>query len=272
MFSKNVIYVAAALVLAAWGSTSAVEGIVIEGGLTHEQVVQPGKTVTGVIVIKNESDVEKGINIYKTDYLFYADGTNKYGKPGTMPRSCANWVRHTPSRTFIKPHSESEIFYTVKVPEVDTLAGTYWCIFMVEPIPDNLVDPEVREKSVGVRVKWRYGVQLVLQMGNTGTKEMQFTNTSLVKNNEKRILQVDIENTGEKWLKPLVWVELFRADGTVQGKYSSTVMRCYPETSIRHEFDLTGVPQGTYKALIVADCGDDDLFGINYTIKLGEEQ
>ena len=45
----------------------AVEGIFIEGGLTHERTIIPGKTYNGKIVIRNEGDKAKGIRIYKTD-------------------------------------------------------------------------------------------------------------------------------------------------------------------------------------------------------------
>ncbi|MCD6116641.1 hypothetical protein J7K93_06485 [bacterium] len=248
----------------------AVEGIFIEGGLTHERTIVPGKTYNGKIVIRNEGDKAKGIRIYKTDYMFRADGANVYGEPGTMPRSCAEWITYSPTRLVVEAKSTSEVMYTITVPDADTLTGTYWSMFMIEPIPDNLLNPDISKEQIGVKVKWRYGVQIVLNAGTSGTKKLEFVGTKLLKEKDKKILQVDIENTGEFWLKPLVWVELYKNEGTLQGKYSSIVMRVFPGTSIRHKFDLTKVPGGTYKALIVADCGNDDLFGVNYTLKVGE--
>jgi len=270
MFKKSYSLVFIVFFMISSSVFAGIEGIFVEGGLTHEFTIEPGKTYNGKIVIRNEGNKQKGIRVYKTDYLMYADGKNIYGEPGTAPRSCANWITYTPSRTVIKPNSESEIMYTINVPDSVNLTGTYWCIFMIEPIPDNLLEPELPEKKIGVRVKWRYGVQVVLNVGDTGTRNLKFIGTELIKDKDKKILQVDIENTGEQWLKPVVWIELYKADGTLQGKYSSIVMRCYPGTSIRHKFNLTDVPDGTYKALIIADCGEDDLFGVNYTLKVGK--
>ena len=38
---------------------------------------------------------------------------------------------------------------------------------------------------------------------------------------------------------------------------------------MRFKIDLSPVPEGTYKALVVADCGGDSLFGATYTLQLG---
>jgi len=252
-------------------SLMAVEGIFIEGGLTHEKTIVPGKTYNGKIVIRNEGDKAKGVRVYKTDYVFYANGANVYGDPGTIPRSCANWITYSPTRLIVEANSTAEVMYTITVPDADTLTGTYWSMFMIEPIPDNLLNPNLSKEQIGVKIKWRYGVQIVLNVGDSGKRKLEFISTKLIKEEDKKTLQVDIENTGERWLKPLVWVELYKEDGTIQGKYSSIIMRIYPGTSVRHKFDLTEVPDGTYKALIVADCGNDDLFGVNYKLKIGEQ-
>jgi hypothetical protein len=63
---------------------------------------------------------------------------------------------------------------------------------------------------------------------------------------------------------------MYDNDGTLIGNYAGQSIRTYPGTSIKQRIDLTEVPVGTYKALVVADCGDEDLFGIQYTITIEE--
>jgi len=36
----------------------------------------------------------------------------------------------------------------------------------------------------------------------------------------------------------------------------------------RHRFDLSAITAGIYKTLVVADCSDEDVFGIHYTLQI----
>jgi hypothetical protein len=44
--------------------------------------------------------------------------------------------------------------------------------------------------------------------------------------------------------------------------------RVYPGTSVRRAIDLTDVPAGAYKALLVADAGDESVYGATYALLL----
>jgi len=44
-------------------------------------------------------------------------------------------------------------------------------------------------------------------------------------------------------------------------------MRIYPGTSVRHKIDLSSLPGGKYMALVVADNGDEYIFGAQYTLE-----
>jgi len=62
-------------------------------------------------------------------------------------------------------------------------------------------------------------------------------------------------------------VELFDQMGASKGKFGGVQYRIYPGTSVRQSIFLDGVPAGTYKALIVIDDGNDDVFGAEYTLE-----
>ena len=68
-------------------------------------------------------------------------------------------------------------------------------------------------------------------------------------------------------MRPDVYVELFNEQGASLGKFSGLKYRIYPGTSVRQLIDVSTVPKGTYKALIVVDAGGDDVFGAQYTLK-----
>lgn len=337
----------------------ALAGIVAVGGLTHEKVAKVGESYQGVIILRNSDEEPQEAKIYQTDYLFSFDGRNYYGEPGKLPRSNANWITFSPSRLVIPPKGQSEVNYAVKVPDNGTLVGTYWSVLMIENIGKDSPEAEVGksndvEARLGIRTVIRYGIQMITHIGDTGTRKLKFLNTKLMKEDEKRILQVDIENIGERRLKSLLWAEFYDEEGNYAGRFEGGRLNLYPGTSVRYKVDLSepqllfsieghgtlpapvskfqtdlnngNIPEGLlkefrnngillsqnatisieeagtgwliydgeknytvrgeedrlniyeapkalrgkYKALVVADCGGDDIFGATYSLKFGE--
>ncbi|HDZ68825.1 MAG TPA: hypothetical protein ENH43_00180 [Phycisphaerales bacterium] len=245
-------------------------GVSVIGGLTHQRKAVPGEIYKGAILLKNAGTEPEEIKIYQTDYQFRFDGTNDYGPPGEAERSNADWLSFNPHRFIIPPDNTVTVNYTVKVPNAPNLVGTYWSMLMVEGIPKSSplsTQPEKNKAKVGITQIIRYGIQMVAHISNTGERKLKFLETKLLKEDKKRILQIDMENTGQWWLRPSVWVELYGQDGRYIGRFDGGRKRIYPGTSVRNKVDLSNVPEGKYKALVVADSGGDYIFGANYTLK-----
>ena len=269
-------------------------GLSIIGSLTHEKKTRPTETYKGSILIRNTGTGPQEIKIYQTDYQFYFDGSNIYGEPGKLARSNANWLSFNPHRLIIPPGDVSIVNYIVEVPgdpnlsddpnlpddpnlsddpnlpDDPNLVGTYWSMLMVEGIPETSPESSKAEEGkakVGITQVVRYAIQMVTHIGDTGERKLTFLKTNLLREAEKRVLQVDIENVGQRWLRPSLWTELYDERGLYIGKFEAARLRTYPGTSVRFKIDLSNVPKGTYKALIVADCGGDYIFGANYTLK-----
>ncbi len=253
-------------------ATESKAGVTLIGGLSYEKKAQIGETYQGTILLNNHGDEPQEVRIYQTDYLFFCDGTNKYDEPGKIERSNANWITFSPHRLTIPPRQISTVNYTIEVPNDKPLVGTYWSMLMVEILgkgdPEAMLKPEKDKIQMGIMQVTRYGVQIVTQVDNTGTRKLKFIGTKLLaKEGGGRFLQIDVENIGERWLRPEVWLELYNEEGRYIGKFEGTRMRIYPGTSIRQRIDLSDVPSGKYKTLVVADCGGDYVFGAQYTLK-----
>ena len=123
---------------------------------------------------------------------------------------------------------------------------------------------------MGVRQVLRFAVQVVTHVGQTGSRQLKFAKVQLAAKDGKRQLLVDAENTGERWLRGRLWVELYAKDGASSAGSTGPGLRMYPGTSVRYTVDLAGVLAGTYKALIVIDCGGDDVFGANLNLVLAQ--
>jgi hypothetical protein len=245
-------------------------GVDVISGLTDEAVLQPGAKKDGRIVLRNTADTPQEVKVYQTDYTFRCDGTNAYDKPGACKRSNGPWITFSPQQFTIPPRETFTVYYTVQTPKDDKLTGTYWSMLMVEPV--MLAPPPVKEEQnkvrVGLQTVIRYGVQIVTNIGGTGKKEVKFADKQLVARDGKRFLQLDLENTGERWLRPTVWAEVFDDKGVRAGRFESGRTRIYPGCSTRNSIDLGSLKAGKYQALVVIDSGDESVWGAQYALEI----
>ena len=256
------------LILAAFASPAL--AISLPGGLTIEKTILPNGSASGSIVILNSETTAKTIRIYPPDYTFSADGRNEFGKPGSTPRSCANWITLSSNQIVAPPKGSAEISYKISVPDDKNLRGTYWSVIMVEPVPDASLTPPSPEKgkaSIGVQAVFRHAVQVIVNIGDTGVKALEFTSKKLKSEKGKTFLIIDAKNTGERWLVPELYVDLFDSNGQAKRSYGGK-FRIYPGCSVRYTVDLGQLKHGTYSALVVADAGEEDVFGAKYTLEV----
>ena len=250
-------------------------GISIGGGLTHERVVRPGGAYEGVVTIINTGHEQEDVEIYQTDYRFSCEGDYYYDEPGRNPRSNAPWVDFSPRLVTVPPAGTVDVSYTIMVPEDEHLTGTYWSILMIEVAGAHAGQAASREQEnlrLGINQIVRYGVQIVSHISDTGERRLDFLETRILRAGAGRILEVDLENIGECWLRPLVWAELYDENGEFMGRFEAGKLRIFPGTSARYKVDLTEVPGGEYKAVVVADCGADDVFGATYMVIFEHEE
>lgn len=269
---NNLLKLLSALVVLSFTAQAQISVI---GELSQDREGRPGGKYEGVIIVKNDTNDPQEAKVYQTDYLFYSNGTNNYGDPGTMPRSNAKWVRFSPSYLTVPPQGMVSVNFTVTVPSnIDgkNLVGTYWSMLMVEGIAkgsaESTAPKDPKKAQMGISQTIRYGIQIATHIAGTGTKQINFLDAKMITKAEGgKFLQVDIENTGDLGLRPDVYVELFDDKGASIGKYPGVKYRIYPGTSVRQMIDLTSVTSGTYKAVVVVDAGGDDVYGAQYTLK-----
>lgn len=258
------------MVFPVWGQLSVI------GELSQDREARPGEKYEGIIIVKNDTDEPQEAKVYQTDYLFYFNGTNDYGDPGTTPRSNARWVTFSPASLVVPPQSSMAVNYTVTVPaniKGEPLVGSYWSMLMIEGIgkgsAESTLPRDSSKTQMGIQQTIRYGIQLATHITQTGVKKISFLNAQLVTKEEGgKFLQVDIENTGNLGLRPEVYVELFDGSGASVGRYEGNRYRLYPGTSVRQMINLSKAPRGEFRALVVVDAGGDEVFGAQYTITL----
>ena len=245
-------------------------GVAVLTELTHEYTVQPGDQNSRVIVLHNKDQEPAMVKLLIRDYLFNSEGKTYYLQPGSVQRSNSSWITLEKNRVEIQPGETVTINYKLETPNDPSLLGTYWSIILVEPFVKE-VEFSKQDKNINVSIQEtvRFGIQIVTSIGNTGEKDIRFGATALKHNDENAlVLNVDLENQGERWLRPNVWVNIYKEDGSAVGRFLGLKMRIFPGTSIRQEMNIGRLKAGKYMALVVADGGDEFIVGAEYTLNI----
>ncbi len=242
----------------------------VVGGLSREKTARPGDSYEGTIELRNDSGFACDVRVYQTDYSFLATGETFYLESGSSSRSNAPWISVGPHWLTVPGHGNASLHYAVEVPGDSMLAGSYWSIIMIEPsaLTTQIVRDNQGGARIGVKTQLRYGVQVVTDVGTDGTREITFRDSKLVERDDLRVLEIDVENSGNTWMSPLFSIELYDEDGTHRHHFESQRQRIYPGCSVRHSVDLTEVPCGNYKVLAVVDNRDKSVFGAQYDLRI----
>jgi len=257
----------AAVAWCALAGTPAFATVAPDGDATQLRVSNAGEIYRGSIAIRNQGKSVATVKLYQTDYAFAADGSNSFGLPGSTPRSNAAWLRLGQEQVVIAPGDVANVDYEVRIPGDDRLIGTYWSCVMIQEVEGAEATGE-RRSGVHLHQTIRHAVQVITEIGETGRSEVAFRNARLTTEAGKRLLDVDLENIGDRWLRTDVWLELHDATGRALGRFAAAKRRIFPGTSVRNRIELTAAPPGKYLALLVADGGRNDLFGTQIELDL----
>jgi hypothetical protein len=245
--------------------------LTVLGSGVEERAARPGETYSGSLRVRNDGARSAEARVYQTDYTFTADGTTRYGAPGSLPRSNARWIIFSPSQVRIPPGGEAVVGYVVTVPADAGLGGAFWSMLMVEGIaPGSAASTETSEHvrvQVGVRPSVRYGVQIATALAGPAPR-IAFSNAHAFVGGRGKVLELDLTNAGETAYRPEIRVELFDEAGRPAGSFTSRRGLLYPGTSLRQRFELGALKAGSYQAMVVADAGGDQVYGAQYTLRL----
>lgn len=249
-----------------WGiQQDALGSIVILNGLTHESTALPGETYRAQIEVQNVAEVQKSVRIYIKDYWYNYKGESRHDEPGTLERSSGNWITLQSDLINLAPQERTFVNVEVKVPEGENVYGTFWSVVMVE----GITPPDTSQSTgVSINTALRYAVQIITNIGNTGSSNLKFAGMNLAKDEKSSVVQVILENTGERLLRPEVSIELFDGNGASVGTITADPRKTLPGTSIIVNLVLEGIKPGTYSGVLVADCGGDNIFGTNVSFEL----
>ena len=234
----------------------------ISTGLTNSYSVVPGKTIEAKITVVNSSNKIEKYYLEVKDYQFSSDGRNRYQDPPSHSRSNAKWF-NLPEQIIVPPNQSYDVLFNIQIPSDSKLDGTFWSIVKIGNV--HFCDLDEKKKSVGVSINTEYGVQIITSFPK-GESMVSFSDSQLL-DEENTQFVVNIENTGSMWLRPTLKIQLYDLTGKFIGIYEGSNKRLFPETSAKFVVDLPDLEKQTYKALVVADCGEDKIFAASYNLE-----
>ncbi|MBN1781903.1 hypothetical protein JW948_12300 [bacterium] len=239
--------------------------VTILGDLIHKQTLVPGDSVAGTITVLNDAETPAIIRITQSDYIYQSDGSSYFETPSSIARSNARWIEFSPKQLTVPPREKSDIYYQIQVPAQDSLYGSYWSVLLIEPIQQPSPDEEDQFRVITI---FRYAVQIISSIQGTGEIQLQFMNAGIEPLDGKRQLGIELGNIGDIVIRPEVWIEVYSETGDFLGKFTAQPAHLLPSCSRRLLIDISTLPSGIHKAIVIADCGDDNVFGMNIKLDI----
>ncbi len=242
----------------------------LNSSLTREYNVRKGEKYNDQFVLVNTGEEDEVIDLYIKDYSFNAEGQSFYLKPGKLTRSNSSWIELSSDKVILPGGVKRKISYKLNIPDKKNLKGTYWSLLMVEPQKSNIFQPLTvnKEENFNIRQNFRYGIQIITHIGNSGKSELKFTDPKIIKDREEYTFCIDCHNIGERWLRPKIRLALYSLKGKKIKEFYGRKMRLFPGTSIRQKIEMTGLKADNYKAILIADGGNNQVFGSRYELEL----
>ncbi len=234
--------------------------------------LKPGDEHSGYIIAANEESEPVNLKIYLGDWLQTETG-EQYLDVGEVENSLSQWMRVSPSYVTIPPGGEERIYYEIKIPDDETLTGSYWGIFFVEEESQktNVEDDEDNKPTIGLNIVLRHGIKVYVTIPGTDEPKAKFVKAWTEKPPEGGLdFYATFENMGNTYLRPDVWIELRDQTGESVFSDSHRTLTILPGVKRDYKFELRDLdlPKGRYSALIIADYGVLSLIGAQAEIEV----
>lgn len=235
-------------------------------GLTYLKDFERGESAQVRVTLISDKNKPELIDLKLCDYSCNSEGQHFFDEIGSQTRSNASWIKLGSYREIVNPGESRDLYFTINVPNDESLKGSYWSVLMIEP-SDPLQTLTESEHGFQLNIKIRYAFHVVTNVGK-GIPSLKITKKSIEPIEEKKYLAVDVVNPGELFLNPKMIVKLYNQQGKLEKTLETQSERLYPGSSSRFLANGEGLSDGKYTAFLLLDNGDGRLFGDTFTLSL----
>jgi hypothetical protein len=242
--------------------------VLVTNGLTHRHDLQGVDKETGYIVLKNIGDEPERVLVYFKDLDVACEEQTQYVDPGTTERSNYKWLKVGIEERILQPGEEFPMRYEITVPK-KMHTGSYWSLIMVEV--KKPIDTTQLEYGVRVSSNVRYAIQIITDFPTQIPTNVEFKAVELLEHDIMgKVVNVTLENFGETVLVPEVKIEVYDNNGELILQKVADTKKLYPTQCREFQVPIKDLPVGSYQGVLVADCGEADLFGMTLNLEVDD--
>ena len=223
----------------------------------------PGSSQTKQVHIRNKGNVEQNFIFNLNDWLTDENGEIKYFEPGTIARSCTDWITVSPPLVTLQPNESARINVTILVPEDNN--STKWSVLFVESAVEQ-TGPDAIDKQVqmGMKISARIAIP-IFQSPNSNTlynATLEGFDESI--EGDERTYTTKVINLGDKVLTCKVFFTFSNLETAEEYTSEPQEFSLLPETTKDLQYTLDKkLPPGQYSIAAILDYGfNDELEGI----------
>lgn len=223
--------------------------------MRFEFQIERGETGTGSLLIRNVSEKPLSVKLYIKDFMYRPDGSEAELDPGSVSRSCSDWISISPKFMELEPNGSRNARISLNVPE--DADGTYWAMIYVEqsskPTPK---EAQGSGYTFQINVYPRWAVRILESVPETEEKGGQITDVTITRESETKPLTaiVEFENTCNSKLRCKGWLEIRDESGETIEKIEFKDFSVYPESKRINEAEIpVTLKPGEYSVLAVID-------------------
>jgi hypothetical protein len=228
----------------------------------------PGSSQTQQILVRNNGVREQSYIFNLADWLTDEENQTRYFEPGSISRSCADWITISPNLLTLQPNEQAAVNVTMLVPENEN--STKWAVIFVQAAREQ-VGPTAVDKDVelGVNLTLRIAVPVFQSpVSNTLYKGTLEGLTQTIEEDGTRTFDTQVMNLGDKILNCKVYFIVSSLETGEEFTSDPIEFSLLPESnrniSYQHEEMLSS---GKYSVAAILDYGyNDELEGIQLDI------
>jgi hypothetical protein len=231
-------------------------------GLTPAEIratFKPQQVMQFELNVSNDSDTPVAMRGSVMD-LWYDPATNlkKFGTPGTLPHSAANWIAFVPPTFTVPAHGTGKVKVVV-TPPADATGGSYAVLF-VESKPELA---QATPEGKPIYTNLRLGALVLLSAAGSEDYRIAVTDPRLTPPTANRNLElnVDLANQGNVHVFPEARLTIMNATKQVVGRIEGEIRRFFPGQKDSLKLTWAGdLPAGDYTAILTVSYGDNKVF------------
>ncbi len=231
---------------------------------------KPGSSQTKQVYVRNKAKTEQSFIFNLADWLSDEEGEIKYFAPGTIGRSCSDWITVSPALVTLQPNEAVRINITMLVPEDNP--STKWAVLFIESATEktgaNAIDKNVQ---MGLKISARIAVPIYQSPDANTLYRGSLEGLDNIKDKDgKELFQTKVINLGDKILNCKVFFTFSNLETADEFTSNPLEFSLLPESDKNINYTLKEpLAKGKYSVAAILDYGyNEELEGIQTEIEI----